>query len=492
MLRNAAFGLMGLLCLAFTTLYAQSGDSLYGSVKSVPAGFLSNAQSKVSGIDHELTDQSDKYLQRMASREEKMRQKLYKVDSNAGKSLFAGSAKEYASLSQKIKNDTGIARMPVKGVYQPYVDSLQGALAFMKRNPQLFNQASNPQFQTKLQQTMSQYQGLEAKMQDASQVKAFLLQRKQQIGQYLTEHENLQGVLGKQYSAMNQDVYYYSQRVRQLRESFNDPDKMEREALTILSKMPAFQTFMKSNSQLSGLFGLPGGGSGSAAQALAGLQTKDQISQQVQGQVMSGGQTGMDNVSSSVESAQTQLNSYKSKLPELGAGSSAADVPDFRPNDQKTKKLWNRLEYGANIQTVSGSYYFPVTTDLGLSLAYKLGHSNDVGIGASYKVGWGTGIQHINFSSQGVGVRSFVDIGIKNGLALTGGLEYNYTTPINSVQELRRFDLWTKSGLLGLSKTISTKSRLLKKTKLQLLWDFLSYQQVPKTQPILFRIGYVF
>jgi hypothetical protein len=75
---------------------------------------------------------------------------------------------------------------------------------------------------------------------------------------------------------------------------------------------------------------------------------------------------------------------------------------------------------------------------------------------------------------------------------VSGGLEFNYERPFASVQQLRFPDLWTKSGLIGVSKTVSMKSRLFKKTKLSLLWDFLSYQQVPKTQAILFRIGYAF
>jgi len=34
------------------------------------------------------------------------------------------------------------------------------------------------------------------------------------------------------------------------------------------------------------------------------------------------------------------------------------------------------------------------------------------------------------------------------------------------------------------------KTKFLKKTKMQLLWDFMSYDQKPRTQPIVFRIGY--
>jgi hypothetical protein len=168
------------------------------------------------------------------------------------------------------------------------------------------------------------------------------------------------------------------------------------------------------------------------------------------------------------------------------------DMPDFKPNDQKTKTFWKRIEYGVNFQTTHNNYYFPTVTDLGLSLGYKLGHSNFVGVGASYKLGWGNGIQHVALSSHGVELRSFLEIKIKGSFSATGGFEYNYTTPFTSFQDIRQIQRWTQSGLIGISKTVSMKSRFFKQTKLQLLWDFLSYQQVPKTQPVLFRIGYNF
>jgi hypothetical protein len=193
-----------------------------------------------------------------------------------------------------------------------------------------------------------------------------------------------------------------------------------------------------------------------------------------------------------VQSAQSELDSYKAKLGQLGGGSTAAGAPDFRPNDQKTKSLWHRLEYGVNFQTTHSTYYYPTTTDLGLTLGYRLGHSNVIGVGASFKMGWGSDIQHIAISGQGVGLRSFLQIAIKSGLSATGGIEYNYTVPFTSYQQLRQLKYWTTSGLLGLSKAVSMKSRVFKKAQLQLLWDFLSYQQIPQTQPLLFRIGYTF
>jgi len=341
-----------------------------------------------------------------------------------------------------------------------------------------------------LQSSLRQFQTLEAKMQDADQAREYIRQRKAQIAQYIQQHSNLAGLLGKDYQGMNQDLYYYSQQLRQYKDMLNDPDKLEKQALAILGKLPAFQSFMRQNSQLAGLFNLPSNYGDPAS--LAGLQTRDQVAALIQQQVSAGGPGGPAALQANLQSAQSLLDGYKDKLSKLGGGSADIDMADFKPNEQRTRTFWKRLEYGANFQTTRDNYYFPTVTDFGLSVGYKLSDKSVVGVGASYKLGWGNGIQHISFSSQGAGLRSFVDMKLKGSFSATGGLEYNYETPFVSFQNLKQIQRWTRSGLLGVSKSVSLKSRVFKKTNVQLLWDFLSYQQVPRTQAVLWRVGYYF
>jgi hypothetical protein len=487
-----------LLCLSLTTSSAQSADSVIGKALSFPSRLFSHIQSKTAHIDQQLSVQTEKMLKRMQQKEAQMANRLEEKDRLGAKQLFANSQSEYALLLHKLSSDSGSRPFQPSGQYQPYVDSLQGSLSFLKGNPQLIagNAGSLPaNLQNDLHSAATGLVQAQAKIQVATEAKAFVQQRKQLISQYIAQHASVQNLLSKPFSAMNRETYYYGQRLQQYREMLNSPDKLEKQALAKLSGLPAFQTFMKNNSQLSGLFKIPGSGGGltaSTAQPIPGLQTHSQVSQQVQGQVSASGDAGMGVFQSKLQSAQSQLNSYKNKLSQLGAGAGPGDVPDFRPNDQKTKTLWHRLEYGANFQTTHTNYYYPIVTDLGLSLGYRLGHGRVIGVGASYKMGWGSGINHISISSQGVGLRSFLQLPIKSSFSATGGFEYNHTTPFTSYQQLKQLQYWTKSGLVGVTKTISMKSRVFKKTQLQLLWDFLSYQQVPKTQPVLFRIGYNF
>ena len=91
-----------------------------------------------------------------------------------------------------------------------------------------------------------------------------------------------------------------------------------------------------------------------------------------------------------------------------------------------------------------------------------------------------------------MGLRSFLDIKIKKSFYASGGFEYNYQKPFYETQQLFKVKDWQQSGLLGITKIVSIKSNVFKKTKLQILWDFLSYQQKPRSQPIKFRVGYNF
>ena len=494
---NALFRSGIMLYLCSISIAGLSQDSLSGgsgSAKVSPA-FFRKISSTSSYLDRQLTRQTTSYLDKMAKCEARLRKKLSGVDSAAAQRLFGGSSQQYAAYIQKLHQDTVSKAAGVSGEYLPYADSLHGALAFLQQHPQYLSGSGtaagvSPQLSKQLQGSMSNLQTLEGKMQNTEEVRTFLTQRQQTIASYLNGHPSLQGLMGSQFSGYKQQLYYYSQQVRQYKQMLNSPDQMEQKALATLDQLQAYKSFMKNNSQLAGMFGIPSN-YGSPSGVL-GLQTKDQVTQIIQSQVAAGGAGGQASLQANLASAESQLSGFKNKLSQLGAGSGGIEEPDFKPNNQKTKTFWKRLEYGANFQTTRNNYAFPTVTDFGVSIGYKINDKSDVGVGASYKLGWGNGIQHVAFSSQGAGLRSFMNVKIKSSFSATGGFEYNYETPFTTFQGLWHSSYWTRSGLIGVTKTISVKSRVFKQTQLQLLWDFLSYQQVPKTQPILFRIGYNF
>lgn len=455
-------------------------------MNNLPHKFFNKINNKTTSLDKELNKQTGKYIRKLIKLEARLEKKLYKSDSVKANVLFDNNPEQqYVAFAQKLKKDSACVIHSLGTEYLPFADSLSGSLAFLNKNPQLLSSLKGgDQAKAALDHLLQ----LETKLQDADQLKAFIQERRSQIKQALSKYTDLPGGVSKIYNNYNKQQYYYSEQVRQYRQILNDPDKMLMTALSLLNELPAFTEFMKNNSFLAGLFRVPANYGGT--EALSGLQTRDQVLAIIHAQVASGGPNASSAIQSSLQSGQQDLNNLKNKLGSLGAGSGDMDMPDFKPVQQKTKIFLQRLEYGTNLQTQHAAYYFPTTTDLGLSVGYKISDKNTIGIGASYKVGWGKDLQHISISSQGVGFRSFADIQAKKSFYLSGGFEYNYqpvgwsvTGTVNS---------WQQSGLIGLSKIVSMNTKVFKKTKIQLLWDFLSYGQPRETQHFKFRAGYNF
>jgi hypothetical protein len=120
--------------------------------------------------------------------------------------------------------------------------------------------------------------------------------------------------------------------------------------------------------------------------SLAGLQTRAQVNTLIQNQVAAGGPGAQQQFSQNLQSAQSQLQQLKDKINKWGGESSDDIMPEgFKPNNQKTKSFFQRLEFGTDFQAQRAQYMFPITTDIGLSVGYKLNDKSIIGVGASYK-----------------------------------------------------------------------------------------------------------
>jgi hypothetical protein len=484
-----AIYLAAALCLAVAVAHAQSVDSLTGKIVNFPTRLFTKISGKTADLQQQLNRQTANYLRRMGRQEEKLKARLYKEDSARAAALYPQDPKQqYAALLQKFQQDSARVFTSMGPEYLPQVDSLQGALGFLTKNPGVVG--ANPALQAKMQSALAQLQQLQARLQAADVIKQYIQSRKAQIQQYLSSYTHLPSGVSDAFQRYKQQAFYYSDQVRQYRAMLNDPDKMMQTALVLLNKLPAFSSFMQKNSFLSGLFGVPAGYG--TDQGMVGLQTRDQVMKMIQGQIGQGGSNGASVIQQSLQTAQQDISKLQNKLSSLGAGSGGMDMPDFQVNDQKKKTFLKRLEVGVNFQTAQTTNYYPTTSDLGLSLGYRLNQSNLIGVCVSYKIGWGNGFQHIAFSSQGLSFRSFIQLKVKKSWGVAGGFEYNYQQPFSSYQDIRNLSGWTRSGLIGVIKTVSMKSTVFKKTMVELLWDFLSYSQIPRTSPVVFRVGYSF
>jgi hypothetical protein len=442
---------------------------------SLPDKAFGTLDRKTASIEQKLDHQTAKYLTKLQRQEQKLRRRVSEKDSALAKQLFGGTEEFYKDLK------TSGGKMTTQtSPYCGHLDSITTALLFLKQ----VDGTSNPS----LQKSLDSYASLQGKLGVAEQVKSTLEQRQRML-------EEQFGRLGmiRELTQFRKGVYYYQQQVKEYRHALEDPSKTEAKLMELAMKIPQFKAFFAKNSILGSLFSLPT--NYNTALALNGLQTRAQIQQQVLqrfGTTPINGVAPQQYMQGQVQQAQSQLIRLKDKLNKMGVqgGDGTTELPSFKPNNQKTKTFLQRIEYGFNIQNQRATNFLPVTSDLAASVGYRLNDKSSLGVGSSYKLGLGKGFQNLHFSSQGIGLRSFVDYKMRRSLWLTGGLEYNYMQPFKDLTSLKGINAWQRSGLIGVSKKISTSAN--KQANLQLLYDVFALTQVPRSQPIKFRIGYTF
>jgi hypothetical protein len=476
------------LCVFSNSLSAQLSalTTVIDSTLALPKRFTKRIEKRAAKTEAALAKKTQQYLRRLQKQEEKLQSKLQKIDSTAAVKLFNGVPQQYQQLQQQITSKTG----QLKGKthqYLPLLDTLGTTLKFLEQyHQQLGAVGKNAK---RIKTATDKLNGLSDQLKQTEALQQFLKERRRLLSEQLTKYD-MAGDLLK----YKKELYYYQAQVKEYKELLNQPDKLMAKGIGMLSKLSFFKGFMSKHSELAALF--PAFDPTSPLVG-AGLQTRNQVQQQIVDGLGSaalsptGGAGG--GLQQNLQAAQRQLQQLKNKVKELGGGSEDWELPKgYTPNAQRTKSFWKRLEYTTNFQSTRASYAFPTTTDMGLSIGYKINNQAIAGLGTSFKMGLGNNIRNIKFSAEGLSLRSFFDCKLKGSFYATAGFEYNYQQPVTTLRTLQPLSSWTQSALIGVSKIVSVKSKYLKKTKLQLLWDPISYQQRPLTQPVKFRVGYGF
>lgn len=468
---------LALCCICMISMAQEAADT---SSRHVSSKYVFAVTAKARKIEDLLNAKTEKALLRFQKHQEKLKRRMFKIDSSAAKEVFNMAENEFNNIQSKLRQSQKFTQ------YIPLLDTLKTSLKFLDRHKSLLTGGEGKS--SKLNESLAKIHSLEKQFQKADEVRKLLKQQRNFLKVELQKFG-----LSKQFKRLNKDVYYYSEQIKKYKTLVNDKKKIERKAIELLSKTKLFQEFMKKNSMLASLFQMPVDDPNDPIylQSLSGLQTRVQVNQLIQQQISAGGPGALQHVQNNIQQAQSELLQLKDKM--LNRGSSSDDeLPDFLPNGQKTKSFFQRLEIGTNTQTQRGTWFFPVTSDLGLSVGYKVNDKSIIGIGASYKVGWGKSFRQIRITHEGAGLRSFVDYQLKRTFWLSGGYEMNYRTAFNRIDQLKGIDGWQQSGLVGVSKKLAVDTKFFKSTKVQLLWDFLSHQQIPRTSPFVFRVGYSF
>jgi myosin heavy subunit len=475
-----------LVLLSFNSygLYAQDSTSLVNRIINFPDKLFGTLNQKSADYERKLQQKSTHYLQKLAKKEKRLKKKLLRTDSALAAKLFSNSDSLYAAMQQKAEQSAATTSR-MNQVYNGHLDSMQTALQFLEQNKLL---TAGDKIPGSLQSTLKQYESLQKNLNQTEQLQQLIQQRQQ----YLKAQLQKVGMV-KELKALQKEVYYYQQQVREYKEIFEHPEKLERKLLQLANEFKPFKDFFAKYSLQGQLFGIPA--NYGTPQAIVGMQTRDQIQNLVRSQMSTSSLTQVDPrqyVQSQMQSAQAQIGQLKNNLNKLGLDGESGDMqmPDFSTNKQRGKTFLRRLEYGFNMQHHQSNAVLPSTSDLGLSVGYKLNDKSLISIGSCYKMGWGNGFKHIKFSNQGLGLRSNVDIKAKGKIWITGGYEYNYMHQFAKLSEISNPDIWQQSALVGISKKYKISKN--KQRTIQVLYDFLAKRQSPQAQPLKFRLGYSF
>jgi hypothetical protein len=473
-----------LSCIAQHTTAQAFVDSTTAStvkaIEDIPQKSVDYLDKKYQKLSAKVQSETEKTLSNIQKQEAKLQQKLQGIDSTKAKKLFSGTQEKYKTLQDKISNPVNTQKIQQFQDYIPRLDSITTAFNFL--NSSQLNSSVVSDKLTSVTGVTDHLNELQTRLQQASDVKTFIKEREEQLK---TALENT--ALAKDVLKINKEVYYYQQQFEAYKALLKQPDKMFEKAMELVRDLPAFKSFWEKNSYLAQLF--PASPNAGTPEALAGLQTRVQLQQQINQTFVGSGISPQQYVQQQFQSAQAQLSQLKNKLNQLGGGSSDMAMPDFKPNSQKTKPFLKRFEYGLNLQNTRGTSILPAMTDIALNLGYKFSDKSVAGIGGGYKLGWGSGINHIQFSSQGVALRSYVDLKIRGGIWATGGFEYNYLQAFSDFETIKNLDVWQRSALAGITKKYKVGKRT---TNFQLLYDFLAERQVPRGQSLKFRMGWTF
>ncbi len=459
------------LLLFSPVLFSQTKvDSILQKID--PQKFANAVADKAGKLEKKLVEKSMQTLNSLQRKEEKIYKKLLGgKDSLMAKAKLHEIESNYSGLKTKLTNPAFVNQAKQ---YIPQLDSLSTSLKFLTESG----------IGGKVTDALARTESLKDKFQQAEVIKKFIKERRELLKQQL---EKLGMV--KQLKQINKQVYYYAAQVKEYKEILKDPKKIEKKALELLSKTKVFQNFMKKNGVLASLLGFRQDLDATANVIdLTGLQSRVQVNQLIQQQIATGGPNIQQQMQQNMQTAQQQFQLFKDKLNQAGGNDADLEMPDFKVNNQKSKSFMKRLEYSANVQSQKSTSFFPGTSDIGLGLGYKLNDKSVIGVGASYKMGWGNGWNNIRLSHQGIGLRTYADLKLKGSIWISGGYEQNYRSAFNDFSILEDRSIWQSSGLLGISKKYKVSKTL--NGKVQLLWDFLSYEQVPRVQPIIFRIGF--
>ena len=442
--------------------------------------YLQATNKKVTQYNEAVYERMTKTLTRLAKWETRIKRILDRTDPGTSARLFGDNQLTFSSLLEKLKHNKSLTDQ-YTGKFNYYTDKLKGRLDYIGEQK---DKLETP-IKGHLRSADSALTILNNTSAQAEYLDEFIRERRQQLVQQALQHVGNT----RYFKKLNKESYYYTEALTNYKAVLADPKKTEQLVASVLSKIPAFKQFAAQHSQLAGVFaplGVFGGGGGGSTPVVNGLASRADV-QNVLAASGADASALLGQLQAQPPVSPASLDQLKDRLP-FGSKQGEKEIPGFTPNSQRNKTFRQRLEIGSDFQFGKAHQLLPTTATTGLTIGYKINDKSSAGIGMNYLLGLGNGWQNIRLTSEGIGFRSYVKWKFKGNFYLQAGGEWNYMMRFSSTEELKKARNWQQATLIGLSKQYMISKKV--KGNVQLLYNLLHYQNQPRTQPLVIRLGY--
>lgn len=446
--------------------------------------------------NHRIERQQQRLLHKLKSKEERFANKLKHTDSAAYVS-YQNQQLSYDSIGKLLKPDSSTLATTTKNKTNKIIDSLRGVQAFVnstasKAGMNNLNASGYSPELTRLQQQLSY---------------------RDYINQLITQRTNSLKSLGTKLpglSGIEQDVFYGKARMNTWKSVAEDPGKLEAKALEYLQGTEGFdQQLSQSTIGINSMQSLRGNASASDLEKM-GFQTKDQlnkalqqkfgnnlsqIQQQMGGQV-SQWQDKAHDITSKITDAKNEVADTKSQIANAKSQIKSPQV-SLNKNPMRGLPFWKRLvrEYNwqTNRATPDGQ---PAMLQGAAMVGFRHTPKLSYGIGTALNIGLGQDWNHVKFSFQGLGLRTYLQYQLIYGIGVYSGYERTYkqavfTTNNETVQPTgndnpHNTSNYNESVLIGLTKSYKMNSKW--NGQIQVMYD-VYWKDKGLRSPIVLRFA---
>lgn len=447
--------------------------------------------------DERIERQQERLLHKLKRKEDKFANRLKQKDS-AAYVRYQNQQLSYDSIGKLLKPDSTALAATSKNKTNKIIDSLKGVQAFVntaasKAGLSNLNASSYSPELTKLQQQLNY---------------------RDYINQLITQRTNNLKSLGTNLPGMSgiqENVFYGKARMNTWKAVAEDPSKLEEKALEYLQGTEGFdQQLSQSTMGANSMQSLSGNASASDLEKM-GFQTKDQLNkalqqkfgnnlsqvqQQLGGQV-SQWQDKAHDITTKVSDAKNQIADTKSQLTNAKSQITKPQI-NLNKNPMRGLPFFKRLEKQYNWETTRATPDGqPAMLQGAAMVGFKHTPKLSYGIGTALNIGLGQDWNHVKFSFQGLGLRTYLQYQMIYGIGLYCGYERTYkqavftTTNETSISTANNSSPhntsdYNESVLIGLTKSYKINSKW--NGQIQVMYD-LWWKDKGLRSPIVLRFA---